>query len=603
MRRVAHLVGLLGAFASNLSAVNATPQTRAERLLTVRVLDAASKPVAGAKVGLMGAHDDSEDVATWGFLADYWRTTDKSGTVSFVADSRHTNQWQQYNKWVVLVSAPDYLPVREVISPTAKGSVRIVRLQRGRPLQIVVRNETGKPLPHPLNLTLFRIPKDCRAVEDYMEWEETADGSYRFQLHSQFGLQPLGKGRYRCSVPKTPQPLLAIVHHPGFLRGFCTVISASAVQRGYAEIRLPKPSRLQVEVDTRRATYVDLERFEVDVTTYVKPPSASHGLSYEVARFTLPARQRRTFILDDVCKGNYTLNLQGYPAEEEHQSEDEGCVAMGYAYVTKSVAVAPTRVAGVQLVYQPPDLRPYRGDCTLSLEVRTAQGAPAAHQPYALYVEVVGEPRLKIAAGSLDSAGRATITRLKPDIEYWLYLGNQKEPVDSIVLRDSGKRFSRTVWLPARVGDPVPDVRAHTLADQSSKSLRAYQGKWLYVEFWATWCGPCREALERTAEELPQIRQAWGDIVTVVAISLDESPETAKAFLEQHRLWGVAEHWWAGEDGAVAGALGVHALPRALLIDPAGVIVWRGNPLEQRLYDLLKDARQTRSLRQWASWV
>ncbi|MCS7209605.1 MAG: hypothetical protein NZ874_08550 [Fimbriimonadales bacterium] len=40
-----------------------------------------------------------------------------------------------------------------------------------------------------------------------------------------------------------------------------------------------------------------------------------------------------------------------------------------------------------------------------------------------------------------------------------------------------------------------------------------------------------------------------------------------------------------------------------LISDALGNLVRRGNPFEQRLYDLLKDARQTRSLRQWASWV
>jgi hypothetical protein len=57
--------------------------------------------------------------------------------------------------WLILVSAPNFLPVREVIEKPRLGMEHVVRLKRGQPFEIIFRNETGKPLPHPLQAAVF----------------------------------------------------------------------------------------------------------------------------------------------------------------------------------------------------------------------------------------------------------------------------------------------------------------------------------------------------------------------------------------------------------------------------------------------------------------
>lgn len=96
---------------------------------------------------------------------------------------------------------------------------------------------------------------------DYIEtqFRITKEGDFEvlgFEIHSQFGLESLGKGRYRCSIPadhKEPLLMLMIVHHPGFLQGFYTRVEPEALQQGRVEVRLPKPRTLAIEADVSRA--------------------------------------------------------------------------------------------------------------------------------------------------------------------------------------------------------------------------------------------------------------------------------------------------------------------------------------------------------------
>lgn len=63
------------------------------------------------------------------------------------------------------------------------------------------------------------------------------------------------------------------------------------------------------------------------------------------------------------------------------------------------------------------------------------------------------------------------------------------------------------------------------------KALAQYRGKVVYLDFWASWCGPCRQSLPL----LNTLRNELGeDKFEVIAINLDENPEDGKRFLEKY---------------------------------------------------------------------
>lgn len=112
---------------------------------------------------------------------------------------------------------------------------------------------------------------------------------------------------------------------------------------------------------------------------------------------------------------------------------------------------------------------------------------------------------------------------------------------------------------------PIPE---HELRDEDDKptSLGDYRGKVLVVNFWATWCVPCRKempALDRLHSAL------GGESFAVLAINIDRNGlEKSRAFYDEHQIEALAIHVDPG--GKFAAATRVLGLPATLLVDAAG---------------------------------
>ena len=130
-----------------------------------------------------------------------------------------------------------------------------------------------------------------------------------------------------------------------------------------------------------------------------------------------------------------------------------------------------------------------------------------------------------------------------------------------------------------------------TMLDGSELDWSAYRGKVVLVDFWATWCGPCRAEVPNVLNMYKAYHDKGFD---VLGISLDEKAKQAESYIEQTKIpWPTmfskdpeARVW----QNPMAVRYGINGIPRAILVDRDGKVVnmnARGETLEKELRRLL----------------
>jgi len=148
--------------------------------------------------------------------------------------------------------------------------------------------------------------------------------------------------------------------------------------------------------------------------------------------------------------------------------------------------------------------------------------------------------------------------------------------------------------LTLRYNDPDPAIQPgrpappFDLTDLDGLAVRSadLRGRWVLLDFWATWCGPC-------TGEMPWLHEAWkefgGPKLELVSISLDDVPEDVREF--RHGEWPMPwRNVFLGDfDHAVSESYEVRAIPRPILVGPDGTIA--------AVDDELRGERLARTLR------
>lgn len=115
------------------------------------------------------------------------------------------------------------------------------------------------------------------------------------------------------------------------------------------------------------------------------------------------------------------------------------------------------------------------------------------------------------------------------------------------------------------LGQPAPRIEGTTIEGKPFDSY-AYDGRWLVVNFFATWCGPCiREHPELQAFQ--QAQAAAGEANVVSVVFSDDEASVRRFFDEYGGDWPVVL-----ADGPVVPRWGVAGVPESFIVDPGGIV-------------------------------
>jgi thiol-disulfide isomerase/thioredoxin len=130
-------------------------------------------------------------------------------------------------------------------------------------------------------------------------------------------------------------------------------------------------------------------------------------------------------------------------------------------------------------------------------------------------------------------------------------------------------RIFSNLGLPVFKQRAIPMDFSLPLLDGGARSLKDLRGKVVFLNFWATWCGPCRA-------EMPSMENLYSHLksrgLEMLAVNLQEENKDVAAFMKQNNLsFPVA----LDRNGSIGDFYGVRAIPTTIIIDREGKMLSR----------------------------
>lgn len=133
------------------------------------------------------------------------------------------------------------------------------------------------------------------------------------------------------------------------------------------------------------------------------------------------------------------------------------------------------------------------------------------------------------------------------------------------LLAVSGHTADKQIWAKSYLGKKAPEL----IVEKWLTAQPDTKGKFVLIDFWATWCGPCRKAIP----ELNEFHKKYSDKLVVIGIS-DESEATVKKMTDPSITYASA----IDTKGRTKKTLEVKGIPHVIIMDPEGIVRWEGFP-------------------------
>lgn len=169
----------------------------------------------------------------------------------------------------------------------------------------------------------------------------------------------------------------------------------------------------------------------------------------------------------------------------------------------------------------------------------------------------------------------------------YFYLGNKmyqylgvdekKKSIKIKHMQDTGTVKS------AQVGFTTPDFKGKDFKTDKEVAMKQLKGKYVLLDFWATWCGPCIKEFPRLKALASRYDKSKFEIVGIIGLS---KPEDVAKLIDRHELT-----WTQVFSDEIVEQHGINSYPSTLLISPEGKVIYKdikGEELEKVLAELIK---------------
>ena len=212
-----------------------------------------------------------------------------------------------------------------------------------------------------------------------------------------------------------------------------------------------------------------------------------------------------------------------------------------------------------------------QGDYYATLNERSAailnfaKSKPSSFIPFfILHFNVVQEPTIELLTVARDAAVKAD-----PTSKYTQMIQ---------------QRYQEEAKL--MVGGEAPEINLPQ-PDGTNLALSSLRGKYVLIDFWASWCGPCRKENPYNVEMYKRFKDKGFEIY---GVSLDQDPTRWKGAIEKDGLTWRHVSDLKGWSSSAGQTYNIHSIPSTVLVDPSGKIVakgLRGEELNAKLQELL----------------
>lgn len=577
----------------------------------LRVVDSAGKPIPNAQVGALLL--DHRRLAIAPATEPFWQSTDAAGTCVL--------RWHHAHEPAV----------REVWYGERSGSVRILVSAAGYQACAI---DIGYPAPtdytvtlapaQPLEITLYpaQTPPDdfgtnppLRELTPMMEHYYKPLGELvvvtraplfqKVNFHESdrqtpdlylglcvgFGIERLSATRYRAWLPlEVEAPLVLCIQRPDWLQGYLARIEEAALQTRRVALDLPSAGHLKLQVDLSQ--YPNWETSE-RIVLIGREDYRSMG-AYWAQTVPINSPVQEFTIANLAPSKDWQALIQLYTRQAPYLGAE-------------AFRILPQEMRTVRIRYEPFDPNRYKGTRAITLRLMKRNGKPAANMPIRVEMYIPKYNRtVSVARDSTDAQGRLRLQNLyelpnspqgsKEVPRYYVYVEDEYEPIGGFELvRGDGKR-EIVIMERLSVGDRAPDVELIDLRTGKARRLSEFRGRYVLLDFWATWCLPCHRALEKLRKEWDTLDPAQREPIQVVLVSIDDAKTGVLEFLKQRGWDTLGALMWAGAGGwnsSVADAFDINSIPCYILIDPEGRVAMLNiqEPLEAVL-EIIKEARR-----------